>query len=271
MRPFARRCAPLKVLTGAFLLGFIAQVGLGQSPTSAPAAPRDPQAVSAVQNCIVAMGGVSAIAAVQNSVTQGTMQAVQQDWFSNGNFTWQTSGAEFSYDNPTASGRSIIVSGFGKPQASQDGTVSNVYLHVAEAMYPHHLPAVVLLQALQNTSYSMHFVANETLNGEAVVHIQTVLTTDEVTVEVTPEDWYFDASSFMPVQVVYLMPFDGDPRKSITGIEQYSNYQTVSGVQVPFQLVISVAGQLGGTAQIQSVQFNTNPSQSVFSSPGGGS
>src|SRR5205807_8321145 len=101
------------------------------SPRSASQSPqRDPQAVTALQNTLAVLGG-SAIGQVQNSVAQGAMQPAPGSWLAGGNFTWETSGTEFRYDNPASGGtRSVLVSGSGKPKLSQSGTVSSVYAHV---------------------------------------------------------------------------------------------------------------------------------------------
>jgi outer membrane lipoprotein-sorting protein len=231
---------------------------------------RDPGAVAALQNSLAAMGGLRAIAAVQNSVTLGTRQAAEGNTLPSGDFTWETSGDQFRYDEPAKSGRAVFVSNGQSPQQEVDGKVSRVPRHIAEALFPFQLPAVTLLRELQNPSYSITFKGNKMLNGAAVVHIRTVLMTDAVTIAVTPQDWYFDAQSFLPVQVAHLLPYANDALKSVRAEDHFSEYRSVSEVQIPFQIGQYQSRQLRCTYELKSVEFNTKVSASDFTVAGGG-
>ena len=88
-------------LIGLYVVVF--SFGLSSQPVSAQAKTssvptRDPGAVAALQNSLAAMGGLRAIAAVQNSVTLGTRQAAEGNTLPSGDFTWETSGDQFRYD-----------------------------------------------------------------------------------------------------------------------------------------------------------------------------
>jgi hypothetical protein len=240
MRPLPRVRASVLIL----LLGLMSQSVLAQatspspSPTSPPTPVQDAQAVAAIQSAIAAMGGATAIAAIQSSVAQGTSVATPDDGSGTRNFTWSHSGQDFRYENDAASGSHIFVSNSGSPCDIEGNTVVASARHVARANLPFHLPAVVLFNELSNPNYTLTYIGVAPLNGTSAVHIQTADNSDSVGQLVTPQDWYFDPTTGLPLSVQYRIPSAGSAQNWQPGSISFANFQPVNGVLVPFQLTI---------------------------------
>ena len=95
---------------------------------------RDPQAMAAVQNALTVLGG-SVIAQIQTSVVQGTVQAAPVSWLTSGDFTWESSGNQFRYDNPDANGRSVLISGKSGPVVTIAGKNSKLFAHIMTPLF----------------------------------------------------------------------------------------------------------------------------------------
>jgi len=61
----------------------------------------------------------------------------------------------------------------------------------------------------------------------------------------------------MPVSYVFNLHPDNNALQDIPAEIQYSNYQTVRGIQVPFHIQKFVNGSLALDFQVQSVSLNT--------------
>jgi hypothetical protein len=242
-----------------------------QSPAQLAApVPRDQAAVTFVQNSLLAMGGGPAIGQIQNCIAQGTISATAGSWLTNGDFTWKNSGGRFRYDNPDPQGRSVLVSGKGSPMVSAGGKTETLHPHVTATMFPPHLVGLVLAQRFLNASFSFRFIGNETLNGRSVVHVQTNFLGDKDSASISPQEWYFDAASSLPVRVTYLLPTSTNALATRTGAIDFADYQNFGGVLVPFQMSFYLDGQPGGAATLTSVTFNTSMNSADFDSPAGG-
>jgi hypothetical protein len=221
---------------------------------------RDAQALVTVQSAITAMGGVTAIGAIQSSVAQGTSVGTSDVDSATTSFIWSHSGQDFRYENDAASGGHIFVSNSGSPCDIVGGIVVPSAPQVARANLLFHIPGLVLFNELNNPNYTMIYVGATALNGTSALHIQTADNSDSVGQLVTLQDWYFDATTGLPVSVQYRVPSPGDPQIWFPGSMSFANFQTVNGVLVPFQLTIQEgpAGILPVVVTISSVAFNTS-------------
>jgi hypothetical protein len=239
-----------------------------QSPAQAATpAPRDQAAVTVVQNSLLAMGGGPAIGQIQNCIAQGSYSATAGSWLTNGDFTWKNSSGRFRYDNPDSQGRSVLVSGKGSPMVSTGGKTETLHAHVTATMFPPHLVGQVLAQRFLNASYSFRFIGNETLKSHSVVHVQTNFVGDKDSASISPQEWYFDAVSSLPVRVTYLLPTSTNALATRTGAIDFADYRNVGGVLVPYQMSFYLDGQPGGAATLTSVTFNTSINSADFDSP----
>ncbi len=243
------------------LLNITATTTLMESQVPPPT--RDPVAVNVVQNAISALGGSSSISAISDSSAQGTFETSS----GSGTFVGQTSGFEFRYSIQTNTDSRILVSGHGSPADVRNGVGVTTGIHILRSTLPYHIPGLVLLQEINNSNYSMTYVGVEDLNGTAVVHVQTVDNSDDIGSEVTPQDWYLDAGTFLPMRVAHRIPDSADPTIYVTTTRDFGSYMAFAGVQVPSSMVINGSSR---SVTISSVQFNTGLSPDTFDAPVGG-
>ena len=140
---------------------------------------------------------------------------------------------------------------------------------VAQANLPYELPALVLLNELSNPNYTLSYVGTATINGNPAIHIHTCDDTDLVSYFVTPQEWYFDARSGLPVLVQYGLPKPRNMQTSWPVSTSYANYQVVNGILVPYQLTMNV-GPVVEVATVSSVAFNRGLPSTQFQAPPAG-
>ena len=265
MRPFTLA----RVLVAAVLLGFVSQMASAQSQsTSSPSPIRDAQAIATIQSAITALGGTQNIAAIQDSTIQGTQQDRANPEVAPLAFTWQQSGAEFRDFIQATDHTYTSVSGHGSPAQQLKGQWSRVNYHVARANLPFELPALVLYRELENATYTLHYIGLTTIEGKSALHLRTSDDTDKVGTLVTPQEWYFDPVSFIPIRVEYRVPHPRNASQWTPVSIGYRNYQTQNDVAIPFELDINPGGGFI-VATVNSVTFNSSLSSSIFDPTGG--
>jgi hypothetical protein len=271
MRPFSRRFLALQALVVALLVGFVAQAGFAQSQTTSSLPPpvRDAQAIVVLQAAITAMGGTSAVAAISDATVIGTEQDIPNPSGPPATFTWQSSGSEFRSLTQNSNGPYIALSGHGTPGQQKHGNWIPWPYHVARAHQPFYLPAVVLYAELQNPNYALSYIGSVTADGKSAIKIHTFDASDNIGPLVTPQDWYFDPTSFLPLRVEYLFPYQDDANHASPLSMEFANFQSVSGILVPYQLQLHLISA-STTATVTSATFNTGLSSSTFDPPSGG-
>jgi len=243
---------------------FLGSDHLAMSQSTPPT--RDAQAVTAVQNAIAALGGTAAISQITDTTAQGTFAAGSDT----GTFTWQTSGSDFLYSTQTSTNTRILVSGHGNPADIRNGIGVPTGTHVLRSTLPYQVPGLVLLTEINNANYSLAYVGPETLNGSSVIHVQAVDNSDATGSQVTPQDWYFDAGTFLPVRVGFRVPNSGNPASYVSANTDFGSLSAVLGVLVPSSMALTINGGDARTITIASIQFNTGLSPSIFDVPAGG-
>jgi hypothetical protein len=172
---------------------------------------KDAGALGVLQSSIAAMGGIATVGSILDSTVVGTSQ------YGSGtdapppiSFTWQTAGSEFQSTAQNPNGVYTILSGHGSPAQLKHGNWVPLAPYVARATLPFHLPALVLLSELQNINYSIQYVGQETINGKPAIHVHMADNSDSIGQAVTPQDWYFDPTTYLPIQVNFLLPDEGN-------------------------------------------------------------
>jgi hypothetical protein len=229
---------------------------------------RDLQSLTTIQNAIAAMGGASHIAAIQTSVVTGNL-VIDGDPNKTASFTWEHSGSDFRYEIDAQAGGHTLVSNGGIPQDVRGSLVVDASFQQPRGTLPFHIPAVVLLAELNNPNYSLSFVETTILNGTPAVHIHTADNSDDLGKLVTQQDWYFDATTFLPLRASFMVLGPNDPNDWLQETMDFSNWQTVNGVQAAFQLALQI-GPKSAVATISSVGFNVTIDPSDFQAPAGG-
>ena len=257
--------------TSAFLvLVLVAIPGLvlAQSqPTS------DPTALAFASQSIMAMTGGNPVSDV--TLTGNSTWIAGSD-NETGAATLYAKGTESRIDlNLTGGTRTDIRNDFGTyPQGTSvvgSGTQQTWALHNCWINASWFFPALSVLAATSDPTVILKYVGQETRNGTLVQHIQSfryisatrpIITT--VTQSVSTMDIYLDAGSLLPIAFVFNVHADDDAATNI-GVEiDFSNYQAVNGIQVPFHVQKLISNGLALDLVVSSAVFNSGLSDSLF-------
>ena len=265
----ARSVQRVLSITGYSLVVLVVIVGMSLAAGAAAHAPeRDSAAISTLQNAITALGGANVIGSVQDCILTGSFQ------YSDGstkNFNWTIAGVEFrrELDFPNG-GSSVFFSGHGSPAWTQSGTTSALNYHMARANLPLYLPPYVLFQELNNSKYTLKYVGVVRLNGNNVVQVHVSDDSDAVGTLVTPQEWYFDPVSFLPLEVQFRQPSNENAADYVNAAYVFSQFVPTNGVLISSTISYSQDNAPNRTVTIGSVTFNSGVSQNVFNPPQGG-
>jgi hypothetical protein len=256
----------LAVLFGIFFLTLPTYAQQPSTPSSPPAPVRDAQAIAVLQSAVAAMGGARAAAAIQDFTVQGNEQYVTDPGPTPATFTWQNSGAEFSYTVQNSNGTYTALSGHGIPAQLKHGNWIPLPPYVSRAELAFHNPIFVLYAELQSLNYSFQYVGPGSVEGNAAIHIRASDNSDAIGQLVTPQEWYFDPVTFLPMRVEYKAPDERNAQGSTPVSEEFSNYQAASGFVIPYQIKIQIGPSLL-MANVSSAIVNSGLPASTFDPP----
>jgi hypothetical protein len=80
----------------------------------------------------------------------------------------------------------------------------------------------------------------------------------------TQMDLYLDPTSLLPVALSFMTHPDNSELLDIPVQVQFSNYQSIGGVQIPFHVQKFLNGSLSLDVQVQSAVLNSGLSSSAF-------
>ena len=131
------------------------------------------------------------------------------------------------------------------------------------------VPQLSVLSQLSNPNLIVSYVGPETRNGAAVQHLHFAIqnaTADPTGLlqSLSTEEVYLDASTFLPVAFAFNTHPDNDELTNIPVEIDFSNYQAVNGVQVPFRVQKFLNGSLFLDVTVQSAVLNSGIPQSDF-------
>lgn len=123
----------------------------------------------------------------------------------------------------------------------------------------------------QGPNVVLSYVGPETKNEQSVQHIQShVYQTNGPSVSsLTPQnlstmDFYLDAATFLPAAVTFNTHPDNDATTNLLVEVDFSNYQTISGVDVPMHIQKYQQGNLMEDLVVSGTLFNTGLLLSIF-------
>jgi hypothetical protein len=247
-------------------LTFLLAAAWSASAQSGPE--RDPAALAAMQSSAAAMGGANGWGAIQDWTITGqvsTSGSGQQ-----ANFSWIGSGVEFHIETDSNGSSSMFLSGHGSPARVINGTVFNLNYFMDRANPPLYLPGVCLTQELNNQKFTILYMGTTTVNGIPAIQVQVTDNSDALGTLVTPHSWYFNAVTFMPLQVTPLLPSNENPSDYTNGSLTFGGFETVSGLQVPAQITLTKGNSPTKSFSVSAVAFNSGVPQSEFDPPQGG-
>jgi hypothetical protein len=263
---------------GVFLFALTSvSPGFAQVPVLGPPAPipipvRDEQAVVAVQNAINALGGASLIGLQRSWLVHGNVTASPGAPMLSGSFIWEAAGSEFRFAGSNPSGQNLFVTGHGKPTQVSISKSQAIPPHMARAMFIPALVGPVLLQELQNQSYSIRYGGTSSIGAESVVIVTTAAETTYPDNVVTPQTWYFDGSTGLPVRVDFRSPAPKYPPGYVAERFDYSDFRAIAGTIFPFQINLSINddGQTLEAFSVSTISINAALTSSDFDGPSGG-
>src|SRR6266849_960707 len=110
-----------------------------------------------------------------------------------------------------------------------------------------------------------------TVNGQTAVHVRSALNTNPVATALSPQDWYFDPNTVLPLRVEYTVVLTRNIlNPEIVAIE-FADYRPVSGVLIPFRLTEYGLSGEKDIVTVTSVALNAaiSPSDFIFGTGGG--
>ena len=123
-----------------------------------------------------------------------------------------------------------------------------------------------LLGPIVNPNVVLSYVGTETRNGSSVQHIQSniYVPAQQILQPQSTMDFYLDATSSLPVAVVYNEYPDDDPNTAIPIEIDFLNYQSSGGMQVPLRIQRLVQNDLFLDVSVTSVTINSGLPDSLF-------
>jgi hypothetical protein len=239
---------------------------------SAAVAPqRDPAALATLQSVIAAMSGQTTLPQITSAQITGTINPVGNSGYSAGNFTWTvaltTVGYEFRNQFQSSGNTQIFVSGHGAPAVSANGKVTRLLGHMSQAVSLNHTPLLALLAATLNTGITVTQSSPAQIGNVLAMHIHISDDADQVTQAVTPQEWYFDPNTSLPLRVVYRAPDSLNALSWTSESRDFANWQSLVGVLLPLQVTNSSKGVPTTVTTISSIQLNVPVAQSQFDLP----
>lgn len=262
------RREPVAFLLSFFLITFSSSA---QQPVTTSV-----QATALASSAIVALNGTTQV----NDVTLtgiGT-RTVAAD-VESGNFTLKALGSSQSrLDFAERAGTLTEVFNLSSdmPQGfwiGTDGIVHPAPEHNCLAGEVWFFPSLSALAQASIPNFTAVYVGLETKNGISVQHIQivpqsTALSTasNQTLTQIATTDVYLDSSSSLPVAIAFSTHPDNNANLNIPVEIDFSNYQNVQGVSIPFHVQKFLNGTLLLDLTIQSAQVNTGLTSATFSS-----
>lgn len=260
----------------ALLVGLLSVPTLAQTATPSPTPPvRDPQAIAFANSALATLIGA---ASIKDVTLTGSATRIAGSDVQTGTATLKALGITDSrMDLSLSDGvRSEIFSpsSDGTPQGSWIG-VDRVSHQMASfnclAGKVWFFPALSVLSEVSNPNFAVSYVGQEILSGESVQHIRVFNQTPNVLGEYdallaafSATDIYLNSSSYVPVALIFNTHPDNASQTNIPIEVDFSNYQSVNGVQVPFRIRRLVNGSLFLDLTIQNVILNSGLATSDF-------
>jgi hypothetical protein len=129
-------------------------------------------------------------------------------------------------------------------------------------------PALSILSQLSNPNLTATYIGQETRNGVGVYHlrlsIQSPADPSGLLQQLSAEDVYLSGSTYLPVALVFQTHPDNDALTNILVEVDFSNYQSINGVLIPFGVQKSINGSMFLDITIQSAVLDSGLAQSSF-------
>lgn len=239
-----------------------------QTPITVPSATLDADAVPVLNNALNALGGSKVYA----NRTGATAVMSQVEPFTSSHSihlkdSWANGQLEFSRDYP-GKGASLV-SNHGHPRGNEPRGTTPIARHVAHSIAAFHIPGAILYSALHDGHHSAKLAATEKIGAISAVHVRIWDTTDFISAVQSTQDWYFDPTTFLPIQVVHRAADPSDGVKFTKYTLQYEGWQQMSGVAIPRRLIENAPNGSRTVKSVDSVELVPSMAATEFEVGGG--
>ena len=235
---------------------------------------QNPQAVAFAAQAMAALTGTTQVSDI---TLTGTATRTLGSDIENGTITLKALGTLYSrYDLSTeVATRTEVrsVTSAGVPQGywvAPDGSFQYMAGHNCQTGAVWFFPVLSSLSLVANPLYSISYIGQESLGGNQVQHISFALS-PAASASITPAlqvlsttDVYLDSVSLLPVAIAFSTHDDNNAGTNIPVEIDFSNYQQVNGVQIPFHVQKYLNGSLFLDVTIQSAVLNSGIPSSDF-------
>jgi hypothetical protein len=133
-------------------------------------------------------------------------------------------------------------------------------------------PAFAISRRLSTKGYVAAYVGQETRNGQTVEHVSVSQTPSaqmgsgaSLFQHLTQVDFFMDSSTLLPAAIAFCVHPDNNAALDIPVEIRFSDYRTVSSVQVPFHVQEFLNNSLFLDFETQSAALNSGFAASDFS------
>jgi hypothetical protein len=235
-----------------------------QPGTAPPPAPKDPQAVTLLNQALAVAGETTSIAALTDYTAKGN---ITYNWNpqAQGSVTVQALGLnQYRVDASLPKGvRSSAVTNGQMTMKFEDGSVQLIHTQIAMNLSGLVVPYLELSIGLNSPAFSLSNKGLVEVNGHSAYDIQVQLVGSGLNrprnlADFYVRDYFVDATTFH-----VLMTQDLAPKHVIRQL-QYSDFTPVNGVLVPFSITEMTGSQQTWTMQLSQITFNSGLQDSAF-------
>jgi hypothetical protein len=251
------------VASSVAFLAALSQSVRAQQPL--PTATKDPQAVAVLTQTLVAAGGLSALAAIQDVTGTGQITYFQPQNFQSSVTVRGRELDQFRLDATLPSGISAQAISNGQMTVK---LASGKVIPINSDAPPHSsrvfLPYIFLSAALNGPEFGLSYKGVVQLDGHSVVDIevQEVVPDSVHPSGLFPEyhtiGFFIDASTFQVAMMQDTVP------NHLVRQTRYSAYGTVSGILVPHAITQQSGGLQTWTIQLNQITLNNGLQDSDF-------
>jgi hypothetical protein len=271
MRYQSHTCPHVVALLALLFAAFLPDAAQAQTTPTTPTS--DPQAVALATQSYSALVGTTQI---NDATLSGTIVRTAGSDIGTGTVTLKALGTgqsrlDMNLSNGTRSEIRNLSSGLAQGfWIAPNSSAHTAARHNNDTDAAWFFPALTVLSQASNSSYLFTYVGQETRNGTTVQHIrvaQNISSTVDptgLTVRLSTEDIFLDATSLLPVALAFNAHPDNNALANIPVEVDFSNYQLVNGVKIPFRIQQFFNGTLFLDITVQSAALNSGLTSTNF-------
>ncbi|HKS80570.1 MAG TPA: hypothetical protein VJR23_03620 [Candidatus Acidoferrales bacterium] len=253
------------------IFGICLLEGIAESQTQATAT-KDPQAISVLNQSLNAIGGLSAIAGIQDYTGSGTITYYWADQPVQAPVTIRGMGLEdYRVDASLPEGTrtwacsdgisGVLITPDGQTQASP------FYNLMTEGSRT--LPYVRIAAEVMDSSTSIEYVGLVTTKGQQdyQIHFSQTIPTNSTSSKLAnlgEFDLYIDPISHLVTKLTETVRSETDFATTFLREIDFSNYQSSGNVLIPFSISEEINGQETWSIALTSVTFNSGLTDAIF-------